>query len=289
MMVDIYQYFKLHPNYNKLIGDDYLIVEYNCPINVEEFELWTEAHLITYVINGRKDWISGSTVYKIKTGDSLFIRKGVYMTKQYLEEEYCVILFFLNDGFIKRFSAENSNVFGKKDPQKNLGQVFPIHTTETFHSLIESIFHYLKEKAPIPRNLVELKFKELLFNIALNPDNKDIVNFFNTVRISTKTNMEDVMMKNFRSDLNMIDFAKLCGRSLSTFKRDFNLLFSTTPSKWIKSKRLDYAKMLLLGTNLNINEICYESGFNNNSHFISAFKTKFHLPPNQFKIKYLAK
>jgi AraC-like DNA-binding protein len=85
----------------------------------------------------------------------------------------------------------------------------------------------------------------------------------------------------------MTEFARLCGRSISTFKRDFNMHFNTTPSSWLKSKRLDYAKTLLLGSSLNINEVCYESGFKNNSHFVSAFKSKFKLPPGQFKAKYL--
>lgn len=286
MIVDIYTYFKQHPRYNKLVGDDYLFVEYKCPINTEEFELWTESHLITYVISGRKDWITDSATFELRTGDSLFIKKGVYVTKQYLEEEYCVILFFLNNDFIKRFISEYPSFSHKIDEQKNQGPVFPIHATESIHSLVESIFHYLKQDVSIPSSLVELKFKELLFNISRNPENRDIVDFFNSVSISAKTNMEEMMIKNFRSDLNMTEFARLCGRSPSSFKRDFSIQFNTTPSRWLKSKRLEYAKTLLLGTNLNINDICYESGFKNNSHFISAFKTKFKLPPGQFKVKY---
>ena len=289
MVLDIYNYFKLHPRYNKLAGDGYLFVEYKCPVISEEFELWTESHLITYVINGKKDWITGSKTYKLMAGDSLFVRKGVYRTKQYLEEEYCVILFFLNDDFIKRFISENNNFLVKADLNGSPGQIFPIKTNETFHSLMQSIFHYLKERGNIPRKLVELKFKELLFNIALNPENKEIVEYFKAVSHSTKTNLEDIMMINFRSDLSIIDFAKLCGRSLSSFKRDFNSLFNTTPSRWLMSKRLDYAKTLLQETDLSISEICYESGFKNNSHFNSAFKTKFELAPGQFKQKSLAK
>ena len=288
MIVDIYKYFKLHPRYNKLAGDDYLFVEYKCPVNVEEFELWTESHMITYVINGKKDWFSGSTTYKIETGDSLFIRKGVYRTKQYLEEEYCVILFFLNDDFIKRFISEYYNFLVPADSKGNHGQIFPIQTSETIHSLMDSIFHYLKQRDNIPRSLVELKFKELLYNIILNPENKEIIEFFKAVSYSTKTNMEEVMMINFRSDLTIIEFARLCGRSLSSFKRDFKFLFNTTPLQWLQSKRLDYAKALLQGTDLSINEICYESGFKNNSHFNSTFKSKFNLSPGQFKAEFLA-
>ena len=288
MIVDIYKYFKLHPRYNRLVGDDYLFVEYKCPVNIEVFELWTEFHLITFVINGRKDWITESNTYKIEAGDSLLIKKGVYRTKQYLEEEYCVILFFLNDDYIKRFMAENDHFSDKAESKGKPGQVFPIQSTEILQSLIESIFHYLKQRESIPRKLVELKFQELLYNILLNPENQGIRQFFMSVSNSSKTNMEDMMMMNYRSDLSIVAFARLCGRSLSTFKRDFKLQFHTTPSKWIMSKRLEYAKMLIIETDLNINEICYESGFKNNSHFINTFKSIYKQTPGQFKKNYRA-
>ncbi|WCO00706.1 alpha/beta fold hydrolase [Psychroserpens ponticola] len=100
----------------------------------------------------------------------------------------------------------------------------------------------------------------------------------------TKIDIEKTMLDNFQYNLKIEDFAKLCGRSLSVFKRDFNTHYNTTPYRWLKEKRLDYAKMLLLESDLNVNQICYESGFKNNSHFIQSFKEKFKLPPNQFKM-----
>ena len=51
---------KSTPRYNKLVGSNFLFVEYKCPLNVEEFKLWTKSHLITYVINGKKDWITSN-------------------------------------------------------------------------------------------------------------------------------------------------------------------------------------------------------------------------------------
>ena len=99
----------------------------------------------------------------------------------------------------------------------------------------------------------------------------------------TKIDIEKTMLDNFQYNLNLEDFAKLCGRSLSVFKRDFNSHFNTTPFKWVKTKRLEYAKKLLMESDLNVNQICYESGFINNSHFIKSFKEKFKLPPHQFK------
>ncbi len=115
--------------------------------------------------------------------------------------------------------------------------------------------------------------------------------FKSTKKKSSKTgiNLEAVMSENFLYNLKIEEFAKLCGRSLSAFKRDFKNTFNTTPSRWIMSKRLEHAKKLLLNSDLNVNQICYDSGFKNNSHFIQSFKKKFQLTPNQYKSKSILK
>lgn len=102
-----------------------------------------------------------------------------------------------------------------------------------------------------------------------------------------KIDIEETMLNNFQYNLKLEEFAKLCGRSLSVFKRDFNKHFNITPFRWLKAKRLEYAKTLLLESELNVNQVCYESGFKNNSHFVQSFKEKFDMPPNQFKTRYL--
>lgn len=99
----------------------------------------------------------------------------------------------------------------------------------------------------------------------------------------TRLNLEKIMSENYLYNLKVEEFAKLCGRSLSAFKRDFRKVFKTTPSKWIKNKRLEYAKTLLIESNLNINEICYDSGFVNASHFIKSFKEQYKISPHQFR------
>jgi len=109
-------------------------------------------------------------------------------------------------------------------------------------------------------------------------------------RLNTKnyfTNLETIMLDNFQYNLKIEEFARLNNKSLSTFKRDFKKIFNTTPSRWLISKRLELAKKLLLETDLNINQVCFESGFINISHFIQSFKTKYKLSPNQFKTEIL--
>lgn len=102
---------------------------------------------------------------------------------------------------------------------------------------------------------------------------------------NSRFDLEKIMSENFLYKLKVDEFASLCGRSLSAFKRDFKKTFNTTPSKWIKCKRLEYAKILLLESDLNINQICYDCGFINPSHFIKSFKNEFNIPPHQFRLK----
>lgn len=283
-MIDAYEYFKNHPKFNKLVGHDFLFVEYKCPLNIEEYQLWIENHLITYVISGKKDWITPNKIHKLTAGDTLFVRKGVYTTRQYLESEYCVMLFFINDKFIKKFISDHPTFKREFNHNTVHNHIFDITTNDVFKTLIESIFQYLRQGEEIPKELVEIKFKELLFNIVLNSNNNELLYFFNSITQNTKTNIENIMTENFQYDLRIVDFAKLCGKSLSSFKREFKECFNSTPSRWLINKRLEHSKMLLLGTNLTVSEIGYDCGFKNNSHFIQAFKKKVKVTPNRFRI-----
>lgn len=279
--LDVYQFFKNHPAFNKLIGDDYLFVEYKCPIEAEQFKLWSENDFFSYIISGKKDWTSLKQKVTTEEGQAVYIRKGVYNTKQYFEVDYCVMLFFITDDFIRRFMNEFSSL--NQPIQQTHPQIFEVDVDYTLSSLFTTVFNYFKKGGTLPKELIELKFKELFYNIISNPKNKSLSSFFSSVSNQEKSDLNYLMMKNFHSDLTLEEYANLSGRSLSSFKRDFKQHFNETPRRWINKRRLEYAKTLLENSTLNINEVCYESGFKNPSHFNTAFKEMYHLPPLRFR------
>ena len=288
-IVDIYSFFKKHPRYNKLVGSDYLFVEYKCPLDVEQFQLWTESHLIIYVLSGKKEWISGKKSFLIEAGDALFVKKGVYSTKQFMEVDYCVMLFFINDDFIRNFLKENDLMGSGTISVTGSEDIFNIDTNDSLKALMHSVFNYLNQDRNIPRSLVEIKFKELLFNILLNPQNSNLSVFFKSMLQTDRTDLDYIMKRNFHFDLKMEELARLSGRSLSTFKRDFQEYYGQTPGKWLIEKRLEYAEKLLLKSDMDVNQVCFESGFKNASHFNKIFKTKFSLPPKQYRTQFSGK
>ena len=56
--------------------------------------------------------------------------------------------------------------------------------------------------------------------------------------------------------------------------------------EYITDKRLEYARELLQTTNYNVTEVAAMSGFENTTYFSSVFKTKYGMPPTQYRKKH---
>ena len=87
------------------------------------------------------------------------------------------------------------------------------------------------------------------------------------------------MNQNYRYNVNLERFARLTGRSLATFKRDFEKVFQTSPHQWILKKRLDEAHYLLTEEKKSASDIFVDLGFEDLSHFSYAFKKHFGYSP----------
>jgi AraC family transcriptional regulator, exoenzyme S synthesis regulatory protein ExsA len=286
MIFDLYNNVRNNTAYNKLEGSDYIIVEYKCPVETEIFQLMCETPFLVYLVSGKKDWYVNEKKYECKAGDALFVRKGVYTTRQHFDEENCVLIFFMKDNFIRNFMRENLLTEFSRNGNDVQEQVFKIDVDEVLNSVFVTVFNYLRMKREIPRTLVELKFRELLFNIILNPAHQNLSVYFTSLLQHTgKTDLEEVMQKHFQHDLELEAFARLSDRSLSAFKRDFRNRFNQSPGRWLTEKRLEFANSLLLASDLSVSEVCYESGFRNTTHFNKAFKSRYQLPPHQYRIR----
>jgi transcriptional regulator GlxA family with amidase domain len=84
-----------------------------------------------------------------------------------------------------------------------------------------------------------------------------------------------VVEHHYASPVSVSELAYLSGRSLSSFKRDFQNIYNIAPATWIREKRLEKAKDMLETTALSVSDICYSLGFENVSHFSRIYK-EFH-------------
>lgn len=283
-MFDSYKHFLETPDYNKIIGEDYLIVEFKCPIKEELFTAWSECHSVVYVLSGQKKWITPEAEYLVKENQSIFVRKGAFKNQQYFEDGFCVLMFFMKDDFIKRCVKEDIN--RETTGLKKINHpdfVYRINVSESLNTLYLSFFSYLKKGEKIPEKIMELKFREMLLNICTNHNNSDIKNVLYTLSQNVNGAIEQIMEEQYIYNLKVDEFARLCGKSISSFKREFKKIYLTTPGKWLLTKRLHLARNLILNTDFTIQQICYDCGFESDSHFIRSFKNQFGMTPNQWR------
>lgn len=74
----------------------------------------------------------------------------------------------------------------------------------------------------------------------------------------------------------------LAGKTREHTTRCMKKYYGTTPSDYVNELRLSYAANLLMSSNLNATEICYECGFQNVSWFYTEFAKKFGVTPGKY-------
>ncbi|MBK6987910.1 MAG: helix-turn-helix transcriptional regulator [Bacteroidia bacterium] len=79
--------------------------------------------------------------------------------------------------------------------------------------------------------------------------------------------------------------ARLAGRSLSSFRRDFISTYNMPPSRWIRIKRLEKSRELLSNTTMTVTDICYTLGFESVAHYSRIFKLHYGYPPSEIRLK----
>ncbi len=76
--------------------------------------------------------------------------------------------------------------------------------------------------------------------------------------------------------------AHLCISRVQLYKRMISLT-GTTPSEYLRAKRIGYAEYLLRTEDLNVSEVAYKVGFNNPRYFTKYFQEEYGVTPSQYK------
>ncbi len=109
---------------------------------------------------------------------------------------------------------------------------------------------------------------------------------YNKEKNSTKTKLEKVLIyiaEHLHEELSVQNLANYCHFSPDHFSRIFNQSFGMRPLKYIQTKRIERAQLLLLTTNNSLQEIAGKTGFHNISYFSRLFKKTTGKTPGKFR------
>jgi AraC-like DNA-binding protein len=288
-MENLYEILRSGLHYNKFEVRELLFVEYSCPLEDESSGVWTQSDYLVHVLSGKKTWRTPQGSWTISGGQTLYIKKGAAIVNQFFDDEFCMLGFFISDKFIQDILKEVSGKIDfNTDETDSQSPAIEVFNDVILSGYFQSMLAYFSGSEKPSESLLELKLKELIINILSSPHNPALSSYFQSLGVSEKPSIRQIMETNFCYNLSLEDFAKLCYRSLSSFKRDFKKHYNLSPGKWLLTKRLDYSALLLKNSDLSISQIVFECGFEDLSHFSRAFKEKFGIAPLNFRKEVVA-
>ena len=142
------------------------------------------------------------------------------------------------------------------------------------HKKISELIKEVYNSSGIDRLILFLKTLETIAN-ATDYELLSGVGYANAATTADTERINKVMnflMDNYAKEFNVQEIADLVNLNKSSFCRYFKSRTHKTSSQFLNEIRIAHACKLLINNNMTISEICYETGYNNISHFNRQFK-----------------
>ncbi|WP_256005091.1 AraC family transcriptional regulator [Pedobacter deserti] len=267
----------------------------NVPYINNRWHYHAEVELI-YVIKGTGTQFIGDSIKRFRAGDVVLVGSHLphywKFDEQHFEEEHpnidVVVVHFTENFWGSTFLTlpENKPLKDVLEKAKR-GLKVQDKSKHQIGIIIESI---LSSTGParITRLMEALlaiencKNNVLLSSIGFRPNFQDTEND----RINAIYNFS---MTNFKRKIQMEEMAAVANISPNSFCRYFKSRTRKTYTQFISEIRVGHACKLLIENNMNVKQICYESGFHNFASFHKHFKLITGKSPLAYQKTYLQK
>lgn len=181
--------------------------------------------------------------------------------------------------------------FNEQVPRAEPGDVWRLNTDNVhlqndfeLKALLQKLIRLFKETGPLNPFFIQHSVKELVIRLMQTPVRAVLLNetsrYVNTHRLAF---VVDYIRQNLTRTLPVDELCNKACLSKSHFFRLFKMELGISPTQFILTERIRLAKQILLNPAKSITDACYESGFNSQTHFSSAFRAIERMSPRQFK------
>ncbi len=223
-----------------------------CAFNVRP----REYSALAFRISGNATITIGGKEYYIHSNDILYMPQNIAYKAEYTDTEMLVVHFVTskNDGAPEIYSFQN---------------------TEQIYKLFLSALNFWKNKEP-GFHIYTFSQLYMILGVILEKSTKinQPAHFLNALSF---------INSNYRNGALSIDM--ICaeaGISPTVFRQLFKKYYQKTPTEYITSLRLEYARNLISG-GMAIEKAAYESGFNDAKYFARVVKKHFGCTPRELK------
>ena len=239
-------------------------------------------HVLVYLYSGEQVIEDRNKTIKLQAGDCAFIRRD-HRLKMYKNSKGNELYKGISLVFQRNVLRDFYSKMNKSEIPKNIKisdtSVFKLEPTPAIESLFQSLTPYFESNVKPTESVSNLKLLEGIY--ALLNSNEQLYPVLFDFAEPWKIDLLEFLNDNYNEDLTMEQIASFTGRSLATFKRDFKKISNFTPQKWLIKKRLEMAYIQLKEEKKKAQEVYTEVGFKNLSHFSTAFKKQYGIPPTE--------
>lgn len=132
--------------------------------------------------------------------------------------------------------------------------------------------------------LADLTLQELLIRIIQTQTVKSIDDDTFSNQNNAISQVIEYIRKNLKEDINLKHLSDKACMSTTSFYRFFKRELGMSPIEFVLSEKIKHAKKLLKNPSIQINEVCYLSGFEDANYFIRLFKKHEGVTPKQYQL-----
>ena len=259
--------------YHKLIRD-----------SMHGVEFYTNAPCLCFPARGTETFATGDgSELIIAPGNMILMPQNSFMVSDFTNADGPLeaFLFFFDQSVIDDFLRRSPLDSVEPTPGQQAYQIAAHDSLSAYMHALHAVYGSLTGSA----ELLRTKLMELLFLIAEVDQPRRLRAFLRTCNATpARRNIRHLMRQHYAHNLSVADYARLSGRSVSAFSREFKRQFGIAPRDWLTNMRLDRAESLLAG-GASVTEIGLEVGYANTSHFIAQFRKRFGQTPTQHRAR----
>ena len=243
----------------------------------------------TYFVHGNNQVLSKQHDIKANSEQAILSICGFTLGKMLMEQEpgnVNSIIVHFHPRTLKEV-YKNSKPPHWKEIESPVTQVIvQMAATNLIKHYIEGIKQLFENKAAINDDILIIKLREIILLLMQTDNLPQVSHIIRSLFSERSFTFKEVVEAYLYTPATIENLADLTNTSLSTFKREFTKIYQTTPSRYIKERRLERVADLLKFSDDSISAIGYDCGFTSPAHLTRVFKAKYNKTPTEYRLNF---
>jgi AraC-like DNA-binding protein len=270
---------------NLTVKDSFSVEVFDYQSSKENFRQMVslQQNTFSFLLEGRKEVFSNKTTVSIDESSFLLMKRGNCLMTERLPnslDNYRSILFFFSNQTLINFIQKHQINFVQGEGHES---IYSFEYDDFLRTFVNGLIEINHLDADTQVKLLEVKFEELMIYLEVTRG-VDFIFSLIAKQNSQFQHFMEIVETNKLNKLSVKELSFLSNMSVSTFKREFEKNFHSSPSRWFQEKRLDHSAYLLKNNSIRPSDIFEEIGYETLSNFIQAFKAKFGYTPKQYQL-----